>query len=697
MWDLLYDMNRFSLYSSVSPWFILLCLLIGAFYAYILYSKRKPLWSNRTNLFLGSLRFILVSLLVYLLFGPVIRYFENSSDKPLVLIHIDNSESLKYSSDSLKRRDWIRTIHTLTEDLGKEGIETAIYTFNGKQHSEKINFHYPITDLNILLQKPKQEVSGRNISASILVSDGIYNAGMDPSITPSSIPVFTIGIGDTSTKRDIQLKSALYNKISYKGNQFPILAEIAQTGFNNKAVTIQLKQKGKVLESKKINLSKAKIQDLIEFKTIGENIGIQHYTLETLPLQGEFTTENNIQHIYVEVVDNKEKILIAAPSPHPDIKAIQAALSVKDNIDITVFIPGITSYKEDNYSLIILHHYPDGSSTNKKEFDKLMQSNIPKWIILSNQTNISLFNQTNSLLQIQLRGNQKDLVFGEINPSFDRFIMPPGMQELLQGAPPLQCTFGDYKLTTEANVLLNQRIGRVSTQKPLLAVSSSKDEMVLAGEGIWQWRLYEQSFHQNTKTFDEFVQKCVQYLSNDNNKRKFRVYPSVNDIQEGEKISFEAELYNDIMERVYGTEIKLQIKNESGKIYLYAFTTSNGNNRFEISGLKEGLYSYVATAILNGRNEKTQGEFIVRKTSLEAQNTKADFNLLKSISLKSNGAFYFMDRSDDLLKEILNRKFKTIIRSKETLSEIINIPWIFFLLITLISIEWILRKVQGGY
>jgi len=237
-------MNRFSLYSSVSPWFILFCILIGAIYSYILYSKKNPVWNNRTNIFLASARFILVSILVYLLFAPVIRYFENSKEKPLVLIQIDNSESLAYSSDSLERIDWFKRIQSITNELLANGVETSIYTYKGNQDLDSVKFNYPVSDVNMLMQKPKQDISGRNVSASILISDGIYNAGMDPSITPSTSPVFTIGIGDTTEKKDIQLKSVLYNKISYKGNEFPLLAELAQTGFNNKEVTVQLKQRG---------------------------------------------------------------------------------------------------------------------------------------------------------------------------------------------------------------------------------------------------------------------------------------------------------------------------------------------------------------------------------------------------------------------------------------------------------------------
>ncbi len=636
-------------------------------------------------------------MLVYLLFGPVIRYFENTKEKPTVLIHIDNSSSLTLTSDSTQRLAWLTTIDKIKQALKEEGIETSVYSFSGKQTNEPITFTHPSSNLNTLLQEPKQEESGRNIAASILLSDGIYNLGMDPSITPSTAPVFTIGVGDTSDQKDVRLVTAIHNKLAFKGNDFPIVAEIAQKGFSNTTATVQLKHNGKVVEAKKISLSKSEQQTPVEFRTSSDVVGIQHYIVEIVPLPGEFTAENNAQHVYIDIVDNKQKVLIAAPSPHPDIKAIQAALSAKENIEVSLFIPGISEYKTETYSLIIFHHFPDGTAIGKKEFDALVAMKTPKWYIVSNQTAITAFNQVNSLMQIQTRSAQKDLVFGEVNSSFDRFIMPLGMQELLNSAPPLQCHFGEYKLKQDGLPILFQRIGRVSTTKPLLSIAANRETMVLAGEGIWQWRLHNQLTQQNTAAFDEFIQKCVQYISSENDKRKFRVYPTVNDLQSGEHLYFEAELYNDLMERVYGTEIALQIKNESGKVFNYSFATSLGNNRFEVNGLQEGVYRYLATTTLNGTLEKSSGEFIIRKTSLEAQSIKADFNLLKSISNKSNGAFFTINESDALIAAIKEKQFKTIIRSQETLNEIINLPWILFLLIALASGEWIIRKLNGGY
>ena len=74
---------------------------------------------------------------------------------------------------------------------------------------------------------------------------------------------------------------------------------------------------------------------------------MQHYIIDVKPKADEFTTENNYRHAYIDVVEGKEKILIVAQAPHPDIKAIRYALEKNENYELSLFIPGLHEIKED--------------------------------------------------------------------------------------------------------------------------------------------------------------------------------------------------------------------------------------------------------------------------------------------------------------------------------------------------------------
>src|SRR5690606_17339144 len=89
-------------------------------------------------------------------------------------------------------------------------------------------FDYAATtsDINSALRRVANQFEGKNVAGVILVSDGIYNAGLSPLYSVFNFPIFSVGIGDTTVRADIALKNVAYNKIAYQGNKFPLRAEV---------------------------------------------------------------------------------------------------------------------------------------------------------------------------------------------------------------------------------------------------------------------------------------------------------------------------------------------------------------------------------------------------------------------------------------------------------------------------------------
>src|SRR5207244_30183 len=92
----------FQLITEKPLWFILLCLLLGAAYAFVLYGNDTSLnevhpWLKKM---MAVLRFLLVSLLAFLLLSPLIKNISYEKEKPIVIIAQDNSESIVVNKDS---------------------------------------------------------------------------------------------------------------------------------------------------------------------------------------------------------------------------------------------------------------------------------------------------------------------------------------------------------------------------------------------------------------------------------------------------------------------------------------------------------------------------------------------------------------------------------------------------------------------
>ncbi len=683
-------------------WYILLCLFIGSLYSYLLYSKKNT-WNKKINLSLAAGRFIIVSTICFLLIDPFIKQIKNNIEKPFIVIAVDNSQSIQLTSDTNKLNAFLFRLNRFNEKLRKNNILTDIEILNSENLSnndlKKIKFNQNSTDLSGMLNRISNNYSNRNLAGVALVSDGIFNQGVSPDYLNYKFPIYTIGLGDTIPKKDINVKALYYNKISYLGNKFPLQVEIINNGYSGKTVNVTLKQNNQIIETRNLILGNEKQVQQIDFLIKANQKGIQHLMIEVSPQKGEFTIQNNYRDAFVEIIEGKEKILLMAFTPHPDIKALKAVVESNENYEFEYHIAGLGTPKQKKYDLVILHQIPDVTNTAFAEVQKYIRDDTPILFILGNQSSIGKLNTATSILKINAALNQTDQVTASYNPNFSIFDFNPEKASFLQRMPPVSVPFGDFKLNTNTQIILFQKVGNTLTDKPLLIINNDKERKsaMFLGDGLWQWRLEEYNLTEKHEVFDELIMKLIQYLSSKEDKRKLRINTTSEQYTDNEHITFDVELYNDIYEKIYNRSINLEIIDSKGKITPYVFTNVEGSSRFEINRLPKGVYKYNAYTKLGGKTEHANGEFSVKTIQLEALNTTADFNLLRNLSKKNKGTFYNEDQLDLLYKKITSNPPPEIIQSSEEILEIINLKWIFFLIITLLTFEWGFRKYSGAY
>ena len=676
-------------------------MLVGSLYSYALYSTIGP-WNKLINIFLGVARFLSVSILCFLLLGPFLKQLFNSTEEPTFIFAIDDSMSIIQSGDSIQYRESLREIQKLSSELSDKGYQIASKTISGSEISniELVQNVAKFTDLNLILKSIQSDYEGKNIGGVLLVSDGIYNQGLSPNFSPFNFKIHTLGLGDTIPREDITLKNIYYNNLAYQGNKFPIVVEVINSGFTSNEVIVRVLKDGQEIDRSGVRFSADNQLKQVSFTLDAETNGLQHYRLEVIPIEGESSYSNNTKDAYIDIIEGKEKILLVGLAPHPDIKAIASTIENNENYELQVFIPGIEEFKEDKYDLVIFHQAFDRFNRNNQLVQKFLKSETPIWFIAGNQSNINAFNQLNGLVKISITGNNKDLVRPAHNRGFTRFkLNSEDYQATLTDYPPVVVPFGKTELTEGGEVLLYQQVGSIVTNKPLLAVheSGGKKIAVMVGEGFWQWRTMEYATKDGHETFDEMVLKLIQFLSAKEDKRKFRVYPLEDQFDDTEDIVFETEVYNAIYEPIYGNEVQLSITDEAGDKVDYTYSTSNTNTQFKIRGLSQGVYKYTASTLLNGNLEVSSGEFSVSELQIETLNLTANHSVLRKLSKDSGGKFFLSSELEQLKQTLFAEEPQGIIYTSETFLPLINLKWIFFLILLLLSAEWFTRKYSGGY
>ena len=639
-----------------------------------------------------------MAILCFLLVGPIIKHLKNRIEQPQLVIALDNSQSIAEVLDSVERGDLVSHVNGLVETLQEADYEVQLRTFNQDQ-TQEILFNQTSTPLDAFLGGIQSDYEGKNLKSVLLVSDGIHNKGLSPVYAPYKFPVYTLGIGDTIPQKDIQLKSILYNKIAYQGNQFILRADILNEGFVNTPLEVVLSESGRVLQRKNITTTATPQILQVDFTLTAESKGLKDYRISIAAVEGEFTQSNNQRHAYIDIIEGQRKVLLAARGPHPDLKAIRSTLDNNQNYQTDLYIPNISAPKLDSYDLIILHQMTQQEASRVPLIGNLLNSNTPTWTIIGSKSNLPRFNSENDMLEITAINFQRDQVTAEVSGSFSKFQLTDALKEMLTNNNPLNVPFANYQLSPGAEVLLTQKVGNLNTNNPLLMVMDDGDQKqaVLIGEGIWQWRLQDYERHQSFELFDELISKLVQYLSSNQEKSRFRVYPINSEFQVNEAVVLQSEVYNEIYEEVYGNSIDLTITDAAGESRSFSYTTSAGNTQYRINELPSGVYAFTARTQLDGKNYTNTGQFSVTDLQLESLNLTADHQLLRELAAKTSGQFFDESQWSQLQAQLTNEPAQGVIYSEEAFMPLIRWPWVLILLLLLVSGEWFTRKYYGSY
>ncbi|TAF31416.1 MAG: VWA domain-containing protein [Cytophagales bacterium] len=691
-------------FTEYSLWWILPAVLVALAYAWGLYSRQAP-WTATLNRLLAGSRFVLVFLVLLLLLGWFVKQINNRTEKPIWAIALDNSESLRLVMDSAQIKKALEVCAKATQNLEKAGFDVHLHTLNSSTELPSaqltgIPFTHDGSNLSELMRKVRSRYENENLVGTLLISDGIFNQGSDPAYQTYPFEVSALGLGDTVPQRDVSLKAVFHNKISYLGNKFPLSLEIAQNGFSGQQTTVSVSRNGNTIASQNLRFAPNNTITKLDFLIDATEKGTQHYVVKVQPLAGEFTTQNNSKHVYIDVIDSRERVLLVASSPHPDIKALRSAVVKNSNYEFTLHIPGIHQTKfESQYDLIIFHQVPDKKNLTTALMNELLSKTKATLFVTGLLTNYPELNRLNTGVKIQTFGNQTDKVVPAFNPAFNRFVFEDDKKEALANFPPLTVPFGDFQVQGKTDVLLYQRVGRVQTNKPLLTLNETENRKtaLLLGEGAWSWRVQNYEDQENFAAFDDLITKTVQYLSTKEDKRKFRVTPSETEYYDTEPVVLEVEVYNDIYEPIYGQKINLQITDENKNTRNLSFVNGTAGYKQYIQALPQGIYKFKATTTLNAKEETSTGQFIVKALDIEAINTTADFASLRNLASKNNGQFYTESSLEALLKNLSERKAISRIHSSETFEEVIDLWWLLVLLLLLAFLEWGVRKYKGAY
>ena len=675
-------------------WLVLVCLLAGLGYAFLLYRKPKQDVNKTIHYLLFALRFLVVSFLCFFLLNPLIKNTTTYTEKPIIIIAADNSASIAKNKDSVfYKNEFPASLHKFSEALADK-YEVHFMRFAGDvKQDDTLNYSGKETDLSNVFSEIQNNFEGKNVGAVVLATDGLYNTGNNPmsDLGNANYPVFTIALGDTTLQRDAFIKKINHNQTAYIGNQFPVEVQVQAADLQGKEAVLSILQDGKKLAEQKIKYTSNNYTGVLNFLLNADKAGLQRYQAILTFTDGEQIKNNNNMPFVVDVIDKREKILLLVGAPHPDVATLKQTIEANQSYEVEVELAERFNTSLKPYSLLILHNVNQNNNAFKKLSAEIAANKTSVWQFSKND--FWAFPSVRFASSIS-RYNDAEPIF---NSGFSLFNVSNELKNYLKEFPAVTCALTSYKVSNGAVALINQQIGQVKTENPILvfADNGGQKSALFCAEGLWRWKLRDFADHENNIVFEELIQKTVQYLSVKADKSFFRVFTK-KIINENEPLEFDAEAFNPSYELINEPEVSIIIADEAKKQFTYTFSKTTNAYHLSPGNFPAGDYTFTAQIKINNQLYTQKGAFTVKPLLAEFTSTTADHALLYNISKKTSGQLFYPKQLNDLQNKLLeNDNIKTLVHEQKQVNDFINLKTLFFILLVFLSVEWFVRKYNG--
>ncbi len=708
-------------------------LLTGIQYFWVFQAHRKGELSEPRWYLPVFFKFFAWFALFLLLQGPWIKMQRSVEVKPKVVICLDSSESIS----SLDKSRFQYAAKKMEEFLPNWTIEKRYFgsdvwlESSGSAIRSTENLGVSSTNFQRVFEYLHQEKYKYGLEAAFLMTDGIANEGLSPQSlnVPEGVVFSAIGVGDTNQYADVFVKSCWLNKEIFLGNSGEV--EVVVGVRNSKAnVTVKLFVDGEVIGSQTfLPEDKTESKRLIFGIPKQTSVGLKSVKVQLVLAETEKIVANNVKLAAFKVVNNKKTIGLLGESVDPDMGAIKRAIDGYDLLDCK-YIEG-SNFEQNGLDAIILFGVPlqlGNYSAVVTRLRKWMESGNSMLIIPKKESDLRIINELSTIVKLTITSTWQESQ-SVINSQYSGFTMDPLLMSRWLKFPPLQCPLQNFTITDKSRVIMYQRWSGVETDIPMQwsEVIGKGNFMVCLGSGFWRWGLVEQKNNQNQDGFQQWVRRGLGVLTSGNNGKKrlsivlpsggvdVGVSPSIRLVYRDADGVVNTDVSPSLTLNLLPSEKASDVKNAKPiKISLQKTADGFMGNTFP---LNPGIYKIAADLTLGSERFSDNDLLEVNAISKEKMAVSADLNWLKKLVKSNNGKFAYLsvensgNRSKSIendaqliatIKEMTDQLLVSVKAEKILKFETRNwywyeFLWVFLCVVSLLALEWSLRKWLGKY
>ncbi|MCB1059523.1 MAG: VWA domain-containing protein [Calditrichaeota bacterium] len=705
-------------FSSPAVLFLVFAL-VAVVLSVVVYRRTLPPVSPWRRRLLALIRAVALTLILFLIFEPVVKWLNRSEERAKILLLVDRSASMQIEDNGVVRDSTVNKflrdarLTTLANDgelrsfvFGDSAIQTSFDSLRGWAPN------MVGSDPANAWQVARSAAATEDVGAIVLVTDGAQNMGPNPEreAAQSSIPIYAVGVGDSTVRRDALIADLLTNDIAYKGTQVPVRVRVQAQGLAGQTTRLRIvDSKSRTLLDEQINLNGSVFEKTFETKFAAESEGELRVTAILDSVSGEVSQENNRRSQVIRILDAKYNVLVIAGSPVPDVSFVRQALDLDTTVSVSMYVEtpngfvGGKRFSEDdvrNAEMFVLVDYPTNSSNGALW-------NAASRRIVDGAPLLYLHGPNVSLSRLETIGARLPMDF-QPQTAFDRVVLRDGgSHSALTARGPLPAAWSDLPPVLGAT-------GRVVLKPAAVSVANFAMELtpdIPGGPAVaflemnrrrsvavsvfefYRWRLGLAKNPAASQFESELFSRLSAWLLAPTEEKQVKLSTDKKVYSTGEPVRVQGQVYAADLSPINDASVLVDVKSGDKTELLSLQGKGNGLYEAQFSAWGSGDYTYSGYAVVRDDTlGRDKGSFVVEKFNLEWLDARARWDVLQGIARNSGGTFVSAARPDSLFNR-LSMPTKIVETTREI--PLWNRPLFLWILIGLLAVEWLLRKRSG--
>lgn len=676
-------------------WLGIPCLLLLAWW---MYYRTVPVLPKPLRWLLILLRSLVLILLLFLLWNPVLQVNQRFTQPPETAVLIDASLSMAFPAakvDSTRR--WL-------ELLLKPFAATRVNYYLcgdtllplGDSPPETLPNNQAYTNLTQGLEQLDAAYLERNLQAVVLLSDGGINRGSEParaSLPP--VPIHVVGIGDTLATPDALLSDLEVKPVLQPGDTATVTVKVTARGLEGESGELRLTLGGETLKRRRLQLPADQFPLHEQFRFVPEQAGRSKLRIELVTTDREESTRNNSLADYIDIQENRRQVLLIAGAPSFDLEMISFLLGQREETTVTTWLltpssqpPSVTTAPD----LVIIIDFPLPATSNN-DLNQVIQriAGLPAlWIPgpavdPARTAELAGWPQLATRTAPTLQFPQPEQVHPVLGQEVDLLSLQQHWREL----PPIVSQYQIAELPSHARVLL---AAGTDSDRPLLVVKDEPGQLRqgwLLARDCWQWHFQMQAVSPGNSVYTDLLDELVRWLTVTVTEKLLQVKPLQEIFQENQTVRFQGRVTDDSRQPTPGADLTLSISSDSLTTSYRLSDGGDGRYYADLGQLPIGDYRY---QVSGSRGDyllpPDSGQFAVEPFSIELRTSALNTAPLRRLAAVSGG-LYLNEAPAGWVEEL---QFYDRINQTQQ-DHLLRNKWLLLgVILLLLSLEWFLRK-----